>query len=76
MEEQEKTITINDKTFAESDLTDHQKALVNHLLDLDQKINVAKFQLDQLIVAQNAFETMLTLSLPAEDVVESPEIAS
>ncbi len=76
MEEQEKTVTINGKTFAESDLTDHQKALVNHLMDLDNKLGAARFQLDQLTVARNAFESMLALSLPAEDVVESPEIAS
>lgn len=76
MEEQEKTVTINGKILAENSLTDHQKVLVNHLLDLDRKISAAKFQLDQLTVARNAFESMLALSLPAEDVVEFPEIAS
>lgn len=76
MEEQEKTVTINGKVFAESDLTDQQKAMINHWMDLNQKVNAAQFQIDQLVVARNAFENMLVASLPAEDVVESPEIAS
>jgi hypothetical protein len=55
---------------------EQEKTVTINGMDLDNKLGAAKFQLDQLTVARNAFESMLALSLPAEDVVESPEIAS
>ena len=72
----ENTITINGTTYAESDLSEQQKGLINHLLGLDQKIRTAQFQLDQLVVARGAFENMLAASLPASDDVDSAESVS
>jgi hypothetical protein len=72
----ENTITINGVTYAASDLSDQQKGVINHLLDLDQKIRATQFQLDQLTVARGAFETMLGASLAAADDVEFPENVS
>ena len=67
-EKKEKTIVINDKEYTESQLTDKQKIMVNHLADLDRKINSIRFNLDQLNVGREAFMNMLTQSLeqPAE----------
>jgi hypothetical protein len=69
-EKQPQTITINDKEYTEDQLTDQQKMLVNHVADLDRKINSAQFNLDQLSVGRDSFMKMLTESLEAE-VVET-----
>lgn len=62
-------ITINDKNYTEDQLTDQQKALINHVADLDRKIGSAQFNLDQLQVGRAAFMDMLTKSL-AEGAAE------
>jgi hypothetical protein len=66
--QKEQTVTIEDKEYNISDLTTEQTALVNHVADLDRKIQSAKFNLDQLNVGRNAFMNMLTEALKAEDV--------
>lgn len=63
VEKQTKTVTINDKEYTEDDLTDEQKNLVNHLIDLDRKIGSTKFNLDQLNVGRSKFLEMLETSL-------------
>ena len=69
-EKQTKTITINDKEYTEDQLTDQQKVMINHIGDLDRKINSAQFNLDQLQVGRKAFVDMLTASLEAEAAEE------
>jgi len=66
--EKEQTITINDKEYKASDLTNEQIVMVNHINDLDRKLDSAKFNLDQLQIGRNAFMNMLTesLEIPAE----------
>jgi hypothetical protein len=59
---QPKTVTINGKEFTEDQLSDQQKAMVNHILDLDQKINATAFQLDQLQFSREAFVNALAAS--------------
>lgn len=44
-------------------MTDEQKMLVNHCLDLDRKIASTQFNLDQLRVGKDAFVKMLKDSL-------------
>ena len=67
MGKQEKTpITIDGVEYAEDDLTDEQKVMINHLLDLDRKISSAQFNIDQLNVGRQAFMNMLTSSLEAD----------
>lgn len=67
MGKQEKTpITIDGVEYAEDDLTDEQKVMINHLLDLDRKISSAQFNIDQLNVGRQAFINMLKSSLEAE----------
>jgi hypothetical protein len=70
-EKQPKTIVINDKEYTEDQLTDQQKAMVNHLADLERKIGSVRFNLDQLNVGRKAFMDMLTGSL--EDKPEEAE---
>ena len=62
------TITIDDKEYFFEDMTPEQQTILNHLTDLDRKINTTKFNLDQLTVGKNAFIAMLkqTLEAPKE----------
>jgi hypothetical protein len=53
------------------DMTPEQQVLFNHCIDLDRKINSAKFNLDQLTVGKNAFFTLLKQSLENVDSKES-----
>lgn len=67
MAEQKKTpVTIDDKQYFFEDMTDEQKTVVNHIADLDRKINTTKFNLDQLTVGKQAFVDMLKKSLETE----------
>jgi hypothetical protein len=56
-------ITIDDKDYTEDDLTNEQKAMISHVNSLQQKINSAEFNLDQLRVGKDAFVQMLKSSL-------------
>ena len=56
-------ITIDDKDYTEDDLTNEQKVMINHINSLQQKINSAEFNLDQLRVGKDAFVQMLEGSL-------------
>ena len=68
-------ITINDKEYILEDMTDEQKMLVNHSVDLSRKIDSMKFNLDQLTVGKETFVKMLEESLSKEDdTVEEAEV--
>ena len=66
-EDKKAIITIDDKNYTEDQLTDAQKMMINHINSLQQKINSAQFNLDQLAVGKDAFVQMLTASLAAVD---------
>ena len=56
-------ITVNDEEFIYEDMTDEQKALLNHINDLDRKIGTSQFNLEQLTFGKNAFVNSLSQSL-------------
>jgi hypothetical protein len=60
------SIVIDDVEYTEDQLTDEQKVLINHVADLDRKINSTRFNLDQLMVGKEAFMARLKASLEAE----------
>jgi hypothetical protein len=66
------TITVNDVEYDVNEFTDEQKALLNHVQDLDRKLGNAQFNLDQLMVGREAFVQRLAMSLeaPEEDAEE------
>ena len=69
MENKKTPITIDGTEYHYEDLTQEQQTMVNHLVDLDRKLNSAKFNLDQLQIGRNAFMSMLSESLSkTEDV--------
>ena len=65
--EQPQKLTINDTEYSVDDLTPEQINFVNNVADLDRKIASSQFNLDQLNIGLNAFMTMLTNSLEAEE---------
>jgi hypothetical protein len=65
-EKKTQTIVIDDVQYTEDQLTDEQKVLINHVADLDRKINSTRFNLDQLQVGREAFMARLKVSLETE----------
>ena len=68
-------ITVNDIEYDIADFTDAQKAMLNHVQDLDRKLGNAQFNLDQLSVGREAFVKMLAdnLEAPAEGEDEAAD---
>jgi len=68
MENKKTPITIDDKEYQFEDMTPEQQMLVNHVADLDRKLNSARFNVDQLQVGRDAFFNLLKQALePKED---------
>ena len=71
--EKEKLINIFDKEYKESDLSDEQKAMVNHIDDLNRKIAGSEFNLVQLRFGRQAFVDALRVDLEKKDKEEVEE---
>ena len=56
-------VTIDGVEYIFEDMTAEQQTLLNHVVDLERKLNSAKFNVDQLQVGRDAFFTMLKKSL-------------
>ena len=65
--EKEKSIQIFDKEYKESDLSDEQKAMVNHIDDLSRNIVASEFNLVQLRFGRQAFVDALRVDLEKKD---------
>ena len=61
------TITIDDVEHDIESMTDQQKAMINHIADLDRKMGTTQFNLDQLAVGKQAFVNMLKESLASTE---------
>ena len=59
-------LNLDDKEDVIEDMTDEQKAMVNHINDLQNKQNTNQFMGDQLAVGKEAFINMLRASLNEE----------
>ena len=66
--QKEKPIKLFDKEYKESDLTDNQKMMINHISDLDRKLSSSEFNLTQLRFGRQAFVDALKLDLEKEEV--------
>jgi len=70
--EKEKTaITIDDKEYFYEDLTQEQQTIVNHISDLQRKIQSSEFNLQQLSFGKDAFVEVLKKAL--EDITEQKQ---
>ena len=56
-------ITIDGVEYNLNDFTDQQRMLLDHVADLDRKLNSARFNADQMQVDRDAFFNMLKTSL-------------
>ena len=66
--QKEKTpITINNEEFFIEDMTDEQKAMINHIQDLTRKIESSQFNLEQMNFGKNAFVNSLSNSLNTQE---------
>ena len=61
------SITVNNEEFFVEDMDDEQKALLNHIADLDRKIGTSQFNLEQLTFGKNAFVNALSQSLNTQE---------
>jgi len=64
---EDKTIIIFEKEYKESELTDNQKTMINHISDLNKKISSSEFNLTQLRFGRQAFIDALKTSLNKEE---------
>lgn len=72
MADKKTSIVVDDKEYHYEDMTPEQQTAVNHLVDLDRKLNSARFNVDQLQVGRNAFMSLLTEALKNKpETVES-----
>ena len=60
-------VTIDGIEYKLEDMTQQQQMLLNHVADLDRKLDSARFNVDQLQVGRDAFFRMLKQSLEAQD---------
>lgn len=67
MAKKEKTaIKIDDKDYFYEDLTQEQQTIVNHISDLQRKIQSSEFNLQQLSFGKDAFVKSLKETLEDE----------
>ena len=63
----EQIITLFDKEYKESELSDEQKVMINHVADLERKIQSSEFNLQQLRFGKHAFIDALQASVESEE---------
>jgi hypothetical protein len=67
MGKNEKTpVVIDGIEYKFEDMTQQQQMLVNHVADLDRKLDSARFNVDQLQVGREAFFKLLKDALEAK----------
>ena len=66
-------LTLDEKEYVIDEMTDDEKMLLNHINDMQSKINTNQFMRDQLEVGKEAFINKLRESLEAEPVEEEAE---
>ena len=66
----EQEIILFDKPYKESELSDEQKTMINHVADLDRKITTSEFNLQQLRFGRQAFMDALKASVEKNEEEE------
>ena len=66
-------LTLDEKEYVIDEMTDEEKMLLNHINDMQSKINTNQFMRDQLEVGKEAFIGKLRESLEAEPEEEEAE---
>ena len=60
-------LKIDDKEYDIESMNDEQKSMINHIADLDKKLNSSEFNLIQLRFGRQAFVDALKTSIDKED---------
>ena len=63
MSEESPKVILNDVEHDVADLSEEQRVMVAHISNLDAKLADARFNVDQLTVARQAFVDMLSKSV-------------
>ena len=71
MQENERTIEINEQTYKVSELDGVQQYYLQHVDDLDVRIRNAQFGLDELRAAREYFGNSLAASVLQQEVTEA-----
>ena len=71
METETNVVTINGQEYIEDNLNEGQRYFINQIRDLQLKANSLRFQLDQVVVAQDKFTEELIKTVEVEE--EEPE---
>jgi len=66
-------LTLDEKEYVIDEMNDDEKMLLNHINDMQNKINTNQFMRDQLEVGKEAFIGKLRESLEAEHEEEEAE---
>ena len=66
----EQEIILFDKPYKDSELSDEQKTMINHVADLDRKITTSEFNLQQLRFGRQAFMDALKASVEKNEEEE------
>ena len=72
-------LTIDGVEYVFEDMTQQQQLLLNHVSDLDRKLDGARFNVDQLQVGRNAFFGLLKEALaepPASPAIEDATLST
>ncbi len=68
MAKEKKTpITVDDKEYIFEELTKEQQIIINHISDLQRKIQSSEFNLQQLTFGKDAFVNALKEALEKEE---------
>jgi|TARA_B100000508_G_C11251862_1_gene176721 hypothetical protein len=71
--EDKPVLNLDGKEYVIEDMTDEEKQMINHINDMQNKINTNAFMREQLEVGKEAFIVRLRESLNAEEAEEKPE---
>jgi hypothetical protein len=75
METENNVVTINGQEYIEDNLNEGQRYFINQIRDLQLKANSLRFQLDQVVVAQDKFtEELIKTVEVVEEEEEFPQI--
>ena len=71
--EDKPVLNLDGNEYVIEDMTDEEKQMINHINDMQNKINTNAFMREQLEVGKEAFIVRLRESLNAEEAEEQPE---
>ena len=74
MEPESNVVSINGTDYIEDDLDERQRYLINQIRDLQLKSNNLRFQLDQVVVAQDKFTEELIKALEDSKQEDTPQL--